>query len=51
MPTSIDPVCGMNVDEENALKATFRGREYFFCSEECQHRFESDPDRYVEEAA
>jgi YHS domain-containing protein len=51
MPNSIDPVCGMNVDESTGLSATFRGHEYFFCSEECLHRFESDPARYIEEAA
>jgi len=51
MSTSIDPVCGMNVDEANGLTATFRDREYHFCSEECLHRFESEPERYVESAA
>ena len=51
MPMSIDPVCGMSVDESTGLKASFRGREYHFCSEECLHRFESDPEAYVEQAA
>lgn len=51
MSMSIDPVCGMTVDESAGLKETYRGREYFFCSEECMHRFESDPAAYVEQAA
>ncbi|MEM4172868.1 MAG: heavy metal translocating P-type ATPase [Candidatus Caldarchaeum sp.] len=35
-----DPVCGMYVEEsEEALKATVRGREYFFCSESCLTSF------------
>ncbi|MEM1943102.1 MAG: heavy metal translocating P-type ATPase [Candidatus Caldarchaeum sp.] len=35
-----DPVCGMYVEEsEEALKATIRGREYFFCSESCLKTF------------
>jgi len=51
MPNSVDPVCGMNVDKSNGLSATFRGQEYFFCSEECLHRFESDPALYIEGAA
>ncbi len=51
MPISIDPVCGMTVDESTGLSAKFRGHEYYFCSEECLHRFESDPAAYVEQAA
>ncbi len=53
MAMSIDPVCGMTVDEAEAdgLKDTFRGHEYYFCSEECIHRFQSDPEAYVDQAA
>jgi YHS domain-containing protein len=51
MPMSIDPVCGKSVDESIALSATCRGREYYFDSEECLRRFESDPDQYLEQAA
>ena len=51
MPMSIDPVCGKTVDEENAPSETFRGREYFFCSEECLKRFQSNPEQYVDIAA
>jgi len=35
-----DPVCGMFVEEtEDALKATVRGRTYYFCSETCLKTF------------
>lgn len=49
MANSKDVVCGMTV-EVNARtpKATYRGQELFFCSEECRKKFESSPDRYFE---
>jgi membrane fusion protein, copper/silver efflux system len=48
---SIDPVCGMEVDETKA-KATgkasvYRGKTYYFCTDECKHQFENEPHRYV----
>ncbi|MEE9600319.1 MAG: heavy metal translocating P-type ATPase, partial [Thermoplasmata archaeon] len=40
-----DPVCGMYVDEAKVtLKATVRGREYYFCSETCLETF-LEPDK------
>ncbi len=51
MPMSIDPVCGMTVDETTGLKDSYRGHDYYFCSEECLHRFQSDPAAYVDQAA
>jgi YHS domain-containing protein len=52
MPVSIDPVCGMNVEEtNNALRTTFQGRTFFFCSEECKRTFEANPDHYLSQAA
>ncbi len=50
MSMAIDPVCGMSVDDRTDLKEEFRGREYYFCSEECMHRFQSEPARYVQAA-
>ena len=42
-----DPVCGMMVEEnEHALRATVRGREYFFCSDTCLQTFVA-PEREV----
>lgn len=51
MPMSIDPVCGKPVDEATGLSTKYQGREYYFHSEECLHRFESEPARYIEQAA
>ncbi|MDD4894896.1 MAG: YHS domain-containing protein, partial [Candidatus Omnitrophica bacterium] len=34
-----DPVCGMAVDKNNALKAVKDGTEYFFCSPSCRQKF------------
>jgi Cu+-exporting ATPase len=50
---TIDPVCGMRIDEKKnpELRSQFEGRKYFFCSEECQEEFEADPGGYVETAA
>ena len=45
-----DPVCGMNLDEGKAstagLKSDYQGKTYFFCSEECQKKFDKMPARF-----
>jgi YHS domain-containing protein len=47
-----DPVCGMKVDDKNPeYQAQFAGRKYIFCSENCRHEFETNPEEYVEAAA
>jgi Cu(I)/Ag(I) efflux system membrane fusion protein len=43
-----DPVCGMTVDPATAKKAEYRGKTYYFCSEECKRRFEQEPGKYIE---
>jgi YHS domain-containing protein len=49
---TIDPVCGMNVDDKNPEFTTnFAGKKYVFCSEKCQKEFENEPEEYVETAA
>ena len=45
---SIDPVCGMTVDESKAAgKAEFAGQFYYFCSKECKRNFEEEPRYYI----
>ncbi len=45
---AIDPVCGMKVDEQQALDSThFEQRAYYFCSAACKADFERDPRKYV----
>jgi YHS domain-containing protein len=49
---TIDPVCGMRVEEKKPeLQSQYAGRKYFFCSEECKQEFEADPNGYVETVA
>jgi Cu+-exporting ATPase len=41
---SKDPVCGRIIDETEAVaKTEWAGQTYYFCSTECQERFEQDP--------
>jgi uncharacterized protein len=35
-----DPVCGMRVDREKALRTRSAGRTVYFCSEHCMHEYE-----------
>ena len=45
---SIDPVCGMSVDEaKTAHHAEFGETTYHFCSAGCRTKFIADPDRYL----
>jgi Cu+-exporting ATPase len=41
-----DPVCGMAVDPMSPRKETADGREYYFCSDACQHKFQENPAAY-----
>jgi hypothetical protein len=44
---AIDPVCGMQVEKPSApASASADGESYWFCSDRCCERFESDPRRY-----
>jgi YHS domain-containing protein len=45
----VDPVCGMVVEPGRARGASeYGGKQFYFCSEPCQRRFESSPDEYAE---
>jgi len=49
---AIDPVCKMNVDENQAAgHADYNGKTYYFCSNNCEQKFEHDPTQYTEAAA
>lgn len=46
-----DPVCGMEIDEEQAAAAIEHdGSTYYFCSESCRDQFAADPERYTGDA-
>ena len=43
-----DPVCGMEVDvEHSAGKSTYQGKDYFFCSTNCKHKFDAEPESFL----
>ena len=45
-----DPVCGMEVDEnEAAAKTEYKGKPYYFCAPGCKTTFERDPEKYLKE--
>jgi P-type Cu+ transporter len=49
--TAIDPVCGMRVDPVTAKhRFSYRGQDYFFCSERCRTRFEAEPEKFLSPA-
>jgi uncharacterized membrane protein YraQ (UPF0718 family) len=41
-----DPVCGMRVDRQKAIRKEVAGETLYFCSEHCWHAFEAEPARY-----
>jgi YHS domain-containing protein len=43
-----DPVCGMNVDENNSQYQTqYGGKKFNFCSEQCKKKFDQQPEQYA----
>jgi membrane fusion protein, copper/silver efflux system len=46
-----DPVCGMGVDKSKASaagrKREYGGETYYFCSDQCKHKFEANPLIYL----
>jgi Cu+-exporting ATPase len=49
MMTHIDPVCGMQVNPQNAAgRSAHQGKTFYFCSEDCKKQFDQDPEPYVQ---
>ena len=42
-----DPVCEMQVDEDEAEQLDHEGTSYYFCCGGCKSIFEKDPSKYV----
>lgn len=36
-----DPVCGMEVNKDDALRSRYEDRDYYFCSSSCKTEFEA----------
>ncbi len=50
-PELKDPVCGMKVTPESRHHATYKNHTYYFCSAGCRDKFESNPGKYIHNAA
>jgi uncharacterized membrane protein YraQ (UPF0718 family) len=48
---AVDPVCGMSVGVEKAVKTEHCGETYYFCCSHCQQAFEGSPDEYMREGS
>jgi len=46
--TALDLICGMTVRIDTArFTASYNGEKFYFCSAQCQHRFEKEPEKYL----
>lgn len=44
-----DPVCGMEVSEEEAAATSvYKGKTYYFCALNCKTAFDENPEEYLE---
>src|SRR6201997_5004635 len=41
------PVCGMDVDPKSAPKSVFKGKTYYFCSDDDKKTFDLAPDKFI----
>ncbi len=48
MPSHKDPICGMQVEEQNAAgQSDYQGKTYYFCSPGCKSKFDQGPEQYA----
>jgi YHS domain-containing protein len=47
---SIDPVCGMEVEETSEFVSNEGGQTTYFCSAECKEKFERNPNEFTNAA-
>ncbi len=46
--TTRDPVCGMELNVEDTMnRAEYRGRSFYFCSDQCRNKFDDNPEQYA----
>ncbi len=51
MAQQVDPVCGMQIEEEDAAgQAEHEGTTYYFCSSACQRKFEANPAEFTNQS-
>jgi len=42
-----DPVCSMYVTKDSDFKSEFNSKNYYFCSQKCQRKFDLSPAEYI----
>jgi putative ABC transport system ATP-binding protein len=42
-----DPVCGMAVERERAIRLEWDGQEFYFCASGCRDEFINDPESFI----
>ncbi|MGH9839679.1 MAG: YHS domain-containing protein [Blastocatellia bacterium] len=48
MAMQTDPVCGMQIDDQKAsAKSQYQGTDYYFCSADCNRKFDQQPEQYT----
>lgn len=48
MASHIDPVCSMQIEEQNAAGLSeHKGTTYYFCSEDCMSTFNQHPEQHA----
>lgn len=43
----IDPVCGMTIDRDSAIRLIHDGNAYHFCDVACADTFRDEPERWA----
>jgi len=49
--TTIDPVCGVNVAEDEGYGKLHDGTLFRFCSKKCLNKFDQDPQKYISQVS
>ncbi len=45
---TVDPVCGMAVERDNAVAGEYNGHTHYFCSRGCRDEFLATPDKFID---
>ena len=43
-----DPVCNMTISGDSEYHYHYSGKQYYFCSEHCLHKFKEHPEQYLD---
>lgn len=43
----VDPVCGMTIDRDDAIRVEYDGKAYHFCDPACAGIFREEPTRWL----